>query len=431
MLGSEDQLTRNSYYLRSALPHQRYEPLHGSGSCDVCIVGGGLAGLSAAIELRRAGLDVVVLEAMFVGWGASGRNGGQVLSGLACDMSVVRKELGKDAARAIWDMTVEAVQLIGERRREFAIDCHWQDGFIAAAIGAHKAWQLRAWVEELERDYGYSGMQLVDRPRVRQWVDTARYEALAFDPRGGHLHPLRYTQALAQGGAGLGVRIYERTRATALERGAALVVRTASGGALRCRYALLAANVYLEDLLPEVSKRIMPVGTFVAASARIDAERARALIPSRACVSDTQFVLDYFRLSADDRMLFGGRVSYSTVVPRRLASVMRRRMLGVFPQLHDVPIEYCWGGFVDITMNRAPDFGRIDPNLYYVQGFSGHGLALSGLAGKLVAEAIMGTAARFDVFARMPHHVFPGGRALRMPALILATAWYRLRDLLS
>lgn len=430
MLASEDQLTRNSYYLATAPLRERYDPFQGTHSCDVCIVGAGLAGLSAAIELRRAGFEVVVLEAAHVGWGASGRNGGQVLSGLACDMSVVRRQLGTDAARAIWDMTVEAVELIGQRRREFAIDCQWQDGFIAAAIGPRRARELQDWVKELERDYGYGGMQLIDRTRVRQWIDSERYEALAFDPRGGHLHPLRFTQGLAHAGARLGVRIHEQSRVTKLERGSAPVVHTQLG-ALRCRYVLLAANVYLEDLAPELSKRIMPVGTFIAASAQLDADRARALIPNRACVSDTQFVLDYFRLSADNRMLFGGRVSYSTVVPRNLAFAMRRRMLGVFPQLHDVPIDYSWGGFVDITMNRAPDFGRIAPNIYYVQGFSGHGLALSGLAGKLAAEAISGSAARFDVFARLPHRIFPGGRALRMPALILATAWFRLRDLLS
>ncbi|SPE21628.1 Gamma-glutamylputrescine oxidoreductase PuuB [Burkholderiales bacterium] len=430
MLASEDHLTRNSYYLATAAADLHFAPLEGAGSCDVCIVGAGLAGLSAAIDLRRAGLDVVVLEGMQVGWGASGRNGGQALSGLACDMSVVRGQLGREAARVIWDMTVEAVQLIHERRREFAIDCQWHNGFIAAAIGARKARELRAWVEELERDYGYGGMRLIESAKVRQWIDSARYQALAYDPRGGHLHPLLYTQALARVAAGLGARIHEGSRALRLERGALPIVYTARG-AMRCRHVLLAGNVYLEDLAREVSNRIMPVGTFIAASARLDAERARALIPSGASVCDTQFVLEYFRLSADDRMLFGGRVSYSTVAPLHLAAAMRRRMVNVFPQLHDVPVEYSWGGFVDITMNRAPDFGRIDPNIYYVQGFSGHGLALSGLAGRLAAEAIRGSSARFDVFARMRHHDFPGGRLLRTPALILATAWYRLRDVMG
>ncbi len=430
MLASEDHLTRNSYYTATAAADMRFAPLQGSAEADVCIVGGGLAGLSAAIELRRAGLDVVVLEGMQVGWGASGRNGGQALNGLACDISLVQRQLGGEAARAIWDMSLEGVRLIGERCREYAIDCHWQPGYLAAAIGPRKARELRAWVEELERDWGYTGMQFADGPQVRQWIASDRYRAIAFDPRGGHLHPLLYTQGLARAAAGLGARIHERSRALRLERGPRPTVAT-DQGSVRCRHVLLAGNVYLESLAPQLSRRIMPVGTFIAASAVLGAERASALIPSRAAVCDTQFVLDYFRLSADHRMLFGGRVSYSTIAPRRLAAAMRQRMVSVFPQLQDVPIEYSWGGYVDITMNRAPDFGRLDPNIYYLQGFSGHGLALTGLAGRVAAEAIAGTAARFDLFARLRHREFPGGPALRTPALVMAMAWYRLRDLIG
>jgi len=430
MLASEDHLTRNSYYVASAPADRRYEPLAGDTRCDVCIIGGGLAGLSAAIELRRAGLDVVVLEGMQVGWGASGRNGGQALTGLACDMSVIESQLGREGARAIWDMTVEAVNLIHERRREFAIDCHWQDGYLAAAIGPRKARELIEGVADLERKYGYGGMQVIEGDAVRRWIDSPRYHTLAFDPRGGHLHPLLYTQGVARAAAGLGVRIHEQSRARRLERGASPLVHT-DAGTVRCRHLLLAGNVYLEDFAPRIGNRIMPVGTFIAASAALGKERADSLIPSRAAVCDTQFVLDYYRLSADQRMLFGGRVSYSTIAPKDLAAAMRERMVTVFPQLAGVAVEYSWGGFVDITMNRAPDFGRIDPNIYYLQGFSGHGLALTGLAGRVAAEAIRGTAERFDLFARLQHHDFPGGKALRTPALVLAMAWFRLRDLLG
>jgi len=430
MLASEDQLTRNSYYSATAAPGGDHAPLQGAQHCDVAIVGAGLAGLSAAIDLRRAGLDVVVLEGMQAGWGASGRNGGQVLNGLACDMEVVRRQLGVAAARAIWDMSVEAVQLIHARRQEFAIDCHWQEGFLCAAIGARRARALRSATEALERDYGYGGVQLIEGPAVRDWIASERYQGLSFDPHGGHLHPLRYTQGLAQAAVALGVRLYENSRAVRITRGAQVLVHTAQG-TLRCAQLLLAGNVYLEDLAPEIGARIMPVGTFIAASAALGAARARALIPSRAAVCDTQFVLDYFRLSADDRLLFGGRVSYSTLAPRDLTAAMRRRMVQVFPQLGEVAVEYAWGGYVDITMNRAPDFGRIDPNIYYLQGFSGHGLALTGIAGRIAAEAIRGTAERFDVFARLRHRAFPGGPALRTPLLILATSWLRLRDLLG
>jgi len=430
MLASEDQLTRHSYYIASAPVLPPRPSLAGAQSADVCIVGGGLAGLSAALELARAGLSVIVLEGQQVGWGASGRNGGQALNGLACDMSVVAAQLGKAAARAVWDMSVEAVQLIGERCREFGIDAQWQDGYLAAAIGKGKARELREGLEALERDYGYAGMRYIEGEEVHQWIASERYSALAHDPRGGHLHPLLYTQGLARAAEGLGARLYENSRALRIERGAHPVVHTATGS-VRCTQVLLAGNVYLEGLAPSIRHRIMPVGTFIAASAVLGKERANALIPSRSAVCDTQFVLDYYRLSADHRMLFGGRVSYTTLAPRNLAAAMRQRMVDVFPQLHDVAIEYSWGGFVDITMNRAPDFGRIDPNLYYLQGFSGHGLALTGLAGRVAAEAIRGQASRFDLFAQLRHRDFPGGAALRVPALVLATSWYRLRDLLG
>ncbi len=429
MLASEDHLTRNSYYAATAPRAARHPALAANAGCDVCIVGGGYAGLSAAIELRRAGMDVVLLEGMHVGWGASGRNGGQVLPGLACDMSKIRRQLGETAARTVWDMSLEAVRIIHERRRDFGIDCHWVDGALSAAIGPGRARELREWVDALERDYGYA-QRMIEGAEVREWIASARYAALAWDPQSGHLHPLLYAQGLARAAAGLGVRVHEDSRVLRIDRAASPVVHTAQG-ALTCRHVLLAGNVYLEDLVRELDRRIMPVGTFIAASARLDPARARSLIPSRAAVCDTQFVIEYFRLSKDDRLLFGGRVSYSTIAPLRLGEAMRERMLGVFPQLADVPIEYSWGGYVDISMSRAPDFGRLAPNIFFLQGFSGHGVALTGLAGRIAAEAIRGTAERFDIFARLKHHDFPGGRMFRTPALVLAMTWFRLRDLLA
>ena len=407
-----------------------YPPLQDDVACDVCVVGGGLAGLSAAIDLADAGCTVAVLEARQVGWGASGRNGGQALVGLSSDMQVIERQLGREAARRVWDTTVEAVGLIQERCRRFGIDCEWRDGFIAAAVTQRRAAELAGWVETLARDYGYDRIRRIDRAELPQWIASGRYRGAAFDAGSGHLHPLKYTLGLARAAAGLGVKIFEQTQAIEVRPGRLTQVRTPRAS-VHCSHVLLAGNVYLGDLAPRLAARIMPVGTFIAASRRLGAERAAQLIPSGAAVADTQWVLDYFRLSRDHRMLFGGRVSYSRILPRRLPQAMRRRMVDVFPQLADVAIEFAWGGYVDITMNRAPDFGRVAPNVYYLQGFSGHGLALTGLAGRIVAEAIGGTASRFDLFAAIKHREFPGGPWLRTPLLVAAMAWYRIRDLLG
>jgi len=430
MLSCEDPLTRNSYYEASARRADLYPRLQADVACDVCVVGAGLAGLSAAIDLRDAGYTVAILEARQVGWGASGRNGGQALVGLACDMQVIERQLGRAGARQVWDTTAQAVELIHARCQRFGIDCEWQDGVMAAAVTAGRAAELARWVDSLARDYGYEPIRLIDRSELPQWIASSRYQGAAYDAGGGHLHPLKYTLGLARAAAALGVRIFEDSEAVEVRPGRLAVVRTAHGQ-VHCSHVLLAGNVYLGDLAPQLAARIMPVGTFIAASAPLGAERAAQLLPRGTAVCDTQWVLDYFRLSRDHRMIFGGRVSYSTIVPRRLPQAMRARMLGVFPQLADVPVEYAWGGYVDITMNRAPDFGRVAPNVYYLQGFSGHGLALTGLAGRMVAEAIAGTAERFDLFAGVRHQAFPGGRRLRTPLLVLAMAWYRLRDRLG
>jgi gamma-glutamylputrescine oxidase len=406
-----------------------------SVSCDVAVVGGGLAGLSAALELVQRGFSVTLLEAREVGSGASGRNGGQAIHGLACDMDVVEGQLGLDAARSVWDMTIESLDLMRARIARHAIDCDWQDGQLSVATSARKGTALAAWADRLERVYGYP-MQRIGVPEMRHWIASERYHSGALDRRSGHLHPLRYSIGLARAAAEAGVRVHEHSEVVKIEHGARVRLRTA-GGAVQARHVLLAGNVYLQDLVPELQARIMPVGTYIACTERLAKALADELIPSRAAVCDTNFVLDYFRTTADDRMLYGGRVSYSTVTPANLGETMRRRMVGTFPQLAGTKVEFAWGGFVDISMNRAPDFGRLPahgpyaPNVYYLQGFSGHGLALTGLAGKLVAEAIAGDASRFDVFARVRHLPFPGGRMLRTPALVLGMAWYRLRDLLG
>lgn len=438
LLDTDRALTRNSYYAATAARETIHPPLSGSARCDVAVVGGGLAGLSAALDLRARGFEVTLLEAHEIGFGASGRNGGQAIHGLACDQEVIESQLGADDARRVWAMSIEALDLLRARIDAHAIDCDWCDGYLGLATNERKGRALTAWADRIESVYGYR-LTRVAPADVGQWIDSPRFHSGVHDPRSGHLHPLKYTHGLARAAAAAGVRIHESSPVTALEHGAVAVLRT-PGGELRARQVLLAGNVYLPDLAPAVApklgSRIMPVGTYIACSETLDPARAVSLVPSGSAVCDTDFVLDYFRPTVDHRMLYGGRVSYSTVTPSDLPESMRRRMVATFPQLEGTRIEYAWGGFVDITINRAPDFGRLpgrpgDADVYYLQGFSGHGLALTGLAGRLVAEAMDGDASRFDVFARLKHRPFPGGRALRTPALVLGMAWYRLRDLIA
>ena len=427
-LQSDRDLSRNSYYAATATRSQRHAPLSGAIRCDVAIVGGGLAGLSAALELAERGLDVVVLEAREIGWGASGRNGGQAIHGLACGQDVIEAQLGLADSRKVWDMTIEALDMLRERIARYGIECDWRDGFLGVATSARKGAALGRWADEIASRYGYPLARIApaDLPK---WIASGRYHSAIHDPRSGHLHPLKYVLGLARAAAAAGVRLYENTEVKALAQDGGVTLTTA-GGEVRAGKVLLAGNVYLQDVAPQLESRIMPVGTYIVCSEQLDEKLADSLIPTRSAVCDTDFVLDYYRTTNDHRMLFGGRVSYSTKTPANLRESMRRRMVDTFPQLNGSRIEYAWGGFVDITMNRAPDFGRIGSNVYYLQGFSGHGLALTGLAGRVVAEAMTADASRFDLFARLKHRAFPGGRLLRTPALVLGMAWYRLKDLL-
>jgi len=341
---------------------------------------------------------------------------------------VIEAQLGLPDARRVWDMSIEALDLLHERMARHAIDCDWRAGFLGVATSARKGAELAQWADRIATTYDYL-LTRIPPERIGEWIASGRYHSGIHDPRSGHLHPLKYALGLGRAAAAAGVRIFEHTAVLSLEPGAAVRLVT-PGGELTANQVLLAGNVYLQGIAPQLERRIMPVGTYIACSQALGPALADALVPSRSAVCDTDFVLDYFRTTNDHRMLYGGRVSYSTRTPPDLEESMRRRMVETFPQLASARIEYSWGGFVDITMNRAPDFGRIGRNVYYLQGFSGHGLALTGLAGRLVAEAMTGDASRFDVFARLQHRNFPGGRLLRMPALVLGMAWYRLKDLL-
>ncbi|HEY8540330.1 MAG TPA: FAD-binding oxidoreductase [Steroidobacteraceae bacterium] len=419
-------MTNQSYYVATANGALNRPALSGTVRADVCVIGGGISGCSTALHLAERGYKVVLLEAEHIGWGASGRSGGQALVGFACGQEKLDALVGPDDARKLWDISVEALDLLRERVARHSIDCdlHW--GAMHVAIKPRQRDELIAEREQAER-LGYRKLELLERPEVEALLQTHRYCAGLLDSGSGHLHPLNYTLGLARAASDAGVEIFEHSRVKHLANGDPCIVTT-EAGEVRANFVALCCNAYVGGLSSALRARIMPVATYIVATEPLGEQRITELIRENIAVSDTNFVLDYFRRSADHRLLFGGRVSYSGIDAFDTARATRKRMLKVFPQLRDVRVDYAWGGFVDITMNRAPDFGRVAPNVYYLQGFSGHGIALTGIAGKLVAEAISGQAERFDLFAKIPHRNFPGGPLFRTPTLVLAMAWYRMRD---
>ena len=418
-----------SYYRDSVSVHleQAGSRQAGRQRYDVCVVGGGITGCSAALHLAERGYSVVLLEARELGFGASGRSGGQVLPGLGTDIATVEQALGRECARDVWEMSREAVRLTAELIERHAIPCDLTWGYLHAAVKPRHVRELHQFQERMARDYGYEAFRWLEGDALRARVATDAYPGALYESEGGHLHPLNYTLGLARAAQRAGVTIHEHSPATAIRRGQPAVVVT-ERGEICADFVMVGANAYLGRLLPELEGRIMRAANYIVATEPLGAGQAARVLPGNDALSDANFVLDYYRLSADKRLLYGGEVSYDGREPRGLQQRMDAKIAKLFPALKGVRIDYRWGGNVAITLNRAPDFGRLNGNIYYAQGYSGHGMALAGLAGQVVAEAIAGQSERFDLFAAMPHRPFPGGERLRMPLLVMATTFYKLRD---
>ena len=418
-----------SCYAHSANPAPERASLQGSLEADVCIVGAGYTGLSAGIALAEAGMRVVVLERARVGWGASGRNGGQIVHSFSRDIDVIERSYGAGVAEPLARMMFEGAQIIRERVVRYNIDCDLKDGGIFSAISPRKTKGLIEQKRLWER-WGHPGLTLVDSPAdIRRWVNTGRYSALLVDPTGGHFHPLNLALGEAAALEGLGGRIFESCEVVKIERGQPAVVHTAQGQ-VRARYVIVACNAYIGDLEPALAAKSMPCGTQVIATEPLGA-LADELIPSDHCVEDNNFLLDYFRLSADKRMVYGGGVVYGARDPKAVESLVRPQMVKTFPQLADVGIEFGWTGNFLLTLSRMPQVGTLAPNIYYSQGCSGHGITFTHLIGRVLGEAIKGDASRFGAFSRLPHHPFPGGRMFRVPFTAIGALWYQMRDRLG
>jgi len=417
-----------SYYAATATPLAPFAPLMGAQRADVCIVGGGYTGLSAALHLRQRGYDVVLLEAHRMGFGASGRNGGQVGSGMRQDQDWIEASLGRETARRLWDLAEEAKAMVKSLILGHAMPVTFHPGLAHACWTDREVRASHAYAEKLHRDYGYAHIRPLDQPAMRRLIGSKVCKGGDMDHDAGHLHPLNYALGLATAAACAGARLFENSEVLQVTPGPKPRVRTATGEVV-ADHVILAANGYLGALDPVVAAKVMPINNFILATEPLG-DRARGILAEPVAVADTKFVVNYWRLSEDNRLLFGGCESYGYRFPEIIKSVSKP-MLEIYPQLKGTRITHAWGGTLAITMNRMPCFTRPAPNILSASGYSGHGVAIATLAGRLLSEAVAAQSERFDLMASLPQPRFPGGAALRNPLLILAMTWFALRDRLG
>lgn len=419
----------SSYYSASRNPAPTRPPLKGAHSTDVCVIGAGYTGLSTALFLLEHGFNVTVLEAAQVGFGASGRNGGQIVNSYSRDLDVIEKQVGADHARLLGAMAFEGGRIIRDRVTGYHIDCDLKDGGVFAAVNTK---QLRSLEQQkkLWESYGHHELELLDAQAIASVVNTERYVGGMLDLSGGHIHPLNLALGEASAAESLGGIIHEQSQVIRIEQGTRAVAHT-DQGQVSADFIVVAGNAYLGDLLPPLAAKSMPCGTQVITTEVLGEELAHSLLPQDYCVEDCNYLLDYYRLSADKRLIFGGGVVYGARDPANIEAMLRPELLRTFPQLSNVKIDYAWTGNFLLTLSRLPQMGRLGNNIYYSQGCSGHGVTYTHVAGKVLAEAIRGQAERFDAFAALPHYPFPGGRLLRVPFTAMGAWYYQLRDRLG
>jgi gamma-glutamylputrescine oxidase len=418
-----------SWYAATATPLDKFERLKGKQRADVCVIGAGYTGLSAALHLAEAGMDVVLLEAQRVGFGASGRNGGQLGSGQRVEQDNLERLVGPEDAAKLWDLGEDAKALVKSLIKRHEIECYLKPGILHACFTPREVAQEHEYVAHLNSRYGYDQITALDKDAAHEICPSPAYMGGSLDMGAGHLHPLAYALGLARAAMAAGVRICENSLVHEIKRGARPVVRS-NHGEVTCDHVILACNGYLGGLERKVAARVMPINNFIIATAPLGDAAAQVLTRDIA-VADTKFVVDYFRLSHDKRLLFGGGESYGYKFPKDIKATVRKPMLQIFPHLRDVRIDYAWGGTLAITMKRMPYLARLAPNILTASGYSGHGVGTATHAGALMAQAIRGETEGFDTMARVPAPAFPGGMMMRSPLLALAMTWYALRDRLG
>ena len=418
-----------SYYSATANFITDYPALEDHLTVDVCVVGGGFSGIATAFELAERGYQVAVLEARKVGWGASGRNGGQLIRGIGERPEQFQQQIGSEGVKSIYQMGFEAVELVLERIRQYDIQCDLKMGYLDVAIKPGQMAAINSEYEALEKYRYQRDAALLNKDQLRQYVQTDRYIGGLVDMGSGHLHPLNLCLGEARAAEKLGVQFFERSAVTKIHKGDRPRVET-DKGSVTCQFLVLAGNAYLGNLEPSLSGKVLPAGSYIIATEPLKKEVWQPLIPKDSAICDAGVVLDYFRLSADKRLLFGGMCNYSGRDPKDIIAALRPKMLRVFPQLANVAIEYHWGGMLGVGANRMPQIGRLGANIYFAQAYAGHGVNATHMAGRVLAQAIANQAQSFDVFAKIHHMTFPGGRHFRAPLLALGMLWYRLKELI-
>lgn len=417
-----------SWYAASVQPRAVLPALRESINCDVCIVGGGFTGLSAALTLAAQNIDVVLLDAHRIGWGASGRNGGQLGSGQRVDQDNLEKMFGLDHARSLWELAQASKQHVHELIDQHNIECDYRAGIMHVNHRRRFTRETAEYVKKLNTEYQYDQISFVDRDALREKLASDIYHSGSIDKGAGHLHPLKLATGLAQAALKLQVRIFENTEVTGFkETGQQVVVKT-SQGEVKAGQLLLGCNGYLGQLSNEVAPVVMPINNYIIATEKLEPSLAHALIKDNMAVADSKFVVNYFRVSSDRRLLFGGRESYGFQFPQNIKSFVQSAMLKVYPQLASTAIDYGWGGTLAITMNRMPHIKQLSDRVISSSGYSGHGVGMATLAGKLCGEALIGKLDSFNVMAEVNHTRFPGGTAFRSPLLKLGMMYYSLRD---
>ncbi len=418
----------DSYYVASLNDKDGFPQAKGDISTQVCIVGGGFSGVSTALELRERGIDVVLLESYRIGWGASGRNGGQLIRGIGHGLEQFKNQIGTEGIKAINDMGFEAVDIVRERVEKYSIDCDLKWGYCDLATRAR---HVKGFIEDKEWldsiNYPHE-TRLLDKDDMHQVVGSDQYVGGLIDMGSGHVHPLKLNVAEARIAESLGAKIFENSRVIDIKKGTQCVVKT-EHAQIRCDQLVICGNAYVGDLEKSLGAKVLPAGSYVIATEPLSEEEAKRVLPQDMAVCDQRVALDYFRLSADRRLLFGGLCTYSGRDPKSIVNALKPNLDKVFPYLADKKIDFQWGGMIGIGANRLPQVGRLQDNIYYAQAYSGHGVNATHMSGRLIAESINGESNRIEVFEKVSHMRFPGGPKFRSPMLAAGMLYHRFKDI--